>query len=126
MAYVNKKTVNTYTPMLEFKFERQANAAILRIESSMLTALHNTTILAQLDAIIQEGHNHLVVVLSGVQYMNSSGLSLLVSCHTKTSKAGGKAILCNVPASVNTLLDITKLHSILEQEQTLEAALARF
>ncbi len=108
--------------MQEFVFEEAQASYVLKIQTSMLTGLHNSNILNQHDSHIEAGNANLLVDLSGVKYMNSTGLSLLVSLHTKSTKAGGKLMLVQVPQVVTTLLEVTKLNQIIPTADSLESA----
>lgn len=51
---------------------------------------------ATLRTLLEEGHPHLLIDLSAVTYMNSSGLRVLVSTWRKSQKAGGEIALCGL------------------------------
>jgi anti-sigma B factor antagonist len=56
----------------------------------------------------------IVLDLSDVQYMDSSGLGALVSIYVTTKRAGRRLRLINLSARVEELLQITKLLSVFE------------
>lgn len=108
--------------MQEFIFEESEGTYVLKIQTSMLTGLHNSNILKLHESHIEEGLPNIIVDLSGVKYMNSTGLSLLISLHTKSTKTGGKLMLISVPQVVTTLLSVTKLDQIIPIADSLDAA----
>ncbi|MHC4479883.1 MAG: STAS domain-containing protein [Planctomycetota bacterium] len=62
----------------------------------------------------------LVVDLSGLKFMDTSGLATLIEAHLKTEQAGGGMALCGLREPVAEIFDITKvtrLFSICETEQ---------
>lgn len=75
------------------------------------------------DFLAQEG-KHLVVDITGVEAMNSSGLGMLVGAVTTLRKAQGKIVLACVPPIVQNLLTITRLHTVFESYATVEEAVS--
>ncbi len=65
----------------------------------------------------------LVIDLSEMQYMNSSGLNVLITLLTKARKTGGEAIIANEPDIIKKLLVITKLNQVFTVAESTEKAL---
>lgn len=63
-----------------------------------------------------------VVDLSEMEYMNSSGLNVLVNILTKVRNAGGEMVICSVSERINELLVITKLNTVFSVTDTFEEA----
>lgn len=63
--------------------------------------------------------------LSGVRYMNSSGIGVLITLLTKFRNKGGEVVLINPSDQIKKLLIITKLNSIFsivdDEEQAINA-----
>ena len=82
-------------------------------------------LLEQIDKSILSGKRNIVLELSGVRYMNSSGLNVLVNILTKARNAGGEVSVCNVSAKVKDLLVVTKLDTIFHILPSVEEAIQR-
>lgn len=65
-----------------------------------------------LDKAFQEGNKKIIIDMSKVSYINSSGLNLLVRLLTKVRNKGGELVLISLSESVEKLFFITKLNSI--------------
>ncbi|MFH1867523.1 MAG: STAS domain-containing protein [Candidatus Omnitrophota bacterium] len=78
------------------------------------------------DKPIREKAMKIVVNLSSVSYMDSSGLATLVEMLKKTRTYGGKLRLSNLSAKVKSLFEITKLEKLFEIFETKEEAIADF
>jgi len=65
-----------------------------------------------LDLSFQEGYKKLIIDMSQVSYINSSGLNLLVRLLTKVRNKSGELVLIALSESVEKLFFITKLNSI--------------
>ena len=64
--------------------------------------------------------------LGEVEWMNSSGLGLLISSLTTTRNSGGEMKLARATDKITSLLVITKLNSVFESHPTVETAAASF
>jgi anti-sigma B factor antagonist len=63
--------------------------------------------------LAREGKKKILLNLSGVNYIDSSGLGELVSAFTSVHKQGGELKLLNLTKRVHDLLQITKLYTSL-------------
>ncbi len=66
-------------------------------------------------ALIQhtEGsHGRLIVDLTSVSYMDSSGVATLVEVLQYQCRSGGSLILCNLQPNVQSIFEISKLDSV--------------
>jgi anti-sigma B factor antagonist len=72
--------------------------------------------------VIEAGHQRVILDLGGVSYIDSAGLSTLVACYISARKAGGEVKLLNLTKFVRDLLQITRLSTVFETYDNLEAA----
>jgi anti-sigma B factor antagonist len=73
------------------------------------------------DALVG-GAKNIVLDLSDVSYMDSSGIGELVSAFTTTRNSGGNLVLTSLTKRVSDLLQITKLYTVFETFETVDAA----
>jgi anti-sigma B factor antagonist len=66
--------------------------------------------------------NQAAVDISKINYMNSSGLTILIRMLTMYRNVGGEVVLINPSNSVNKVLIITKLNAIFQVLKTKEEA----
>jgi anti-sigma B factor antagonist len=76
--------------------------------------------------VIEAKSQKVVVNLSSVAYVDSSGLATLVEAHQKVKSAGGKLKLTNLSAKVKSLFEITKLEKLFDIQPTEEDAVKSF
>lgn len=74
----------------------------------------------------EEGQNKIILELSELKYMNSTGLNVLINILTKTRKNGGDLVIAGISSKVHELLLVTKLNSVFTVTDTTEDAVARF
>jgi anti-sigma B factor antagonist len=71
-------------------------------------------------------NNHIVLNLSGVNYIDSGGLGTLVALYTTARNAGGAIKLAALTQRVGDLLQVTKLLTVFEVFDTVEEAVKSF
>lgn len=83
---------------------------------------------AMLLSLIEQGHRRLVVDLSDVSFIDSSGLGALVSAlkTLKRSDNGGDVRLARVQAPVVSLLEIIRLNRVFTTYATVEQAVQSY
>lgn len=85
-----------------------ANAAAVRRELLEMVAL---------------GHHYLVLDLGGTTFVDSSGLSVLVSALMAANKVNGKVALLNPTNDVRALIELTRMHEVFAIYADPEAAI---
>jgi anti-sigma B factor antagonist len=77
-----------------------------------------------LAASLERGHTQLVLDLTGVMFIDSTGLSVLLNALRRLTRAGGAmALVCSNP-TVLRLFEITKLDTTFDIHAELEPAIA--
>ena len=69
-----------------------------------------------------EKHPRVVIDLSGVPYMDSSGVATLVEALQAQRKGGGKMVLCSLQPKVMSIFEIARLNMVFTIVDDLEAA----
>jgi anti-sigma B factor antagonist len=64
--------------------------------------------------LISEGKKKIILNLSGVDYIDSSGVGELVSSYTTVRNAGGELKLLNLSQKVRDILNVTKLYTVFD------------
>lgn len=75
---------------------------------------------------LEGGKKNIVVDLSDVKFMNSSGLGMLISGYTSVKNQDGVLKLANATEKINSLLVITKLITIFEHYESVDEAVNSF
>lgn len=73
-----------------------------------------------------DGPDHVVVDLSGVRYMNSSGLGMLIGAMTTARGSGGDLRLAAPGERVVALLEVTQLSGVFQTFDTVDDAVGSF
>jgi anti-sigma B factor antagonist len=80
----------------------------------------------KLHECIELDKKRIVIDLSGVDWMNSTGLGILISSYTTLRNNGGMLKLANVTDKIQSLLTITKLVTVFEAYDSVDDAIASF
>lgn len=75
--------------------------------------------------IVEQGNGKLVLNLEGVGFMDSSGLSVLVSVFKAARLKDGEVVLLRLTPTVRSLIELTRLQQIFEIFDDEATALAR-
>lgn len=81
---------------------------------------------AELYGIIDGDETRLVLDLAGVSTMDSFGVGVLMSAYRRMAKKGGALKLAAVTPRVRSALAITKVDTVIEIHDTVDAACASF
>lgn len=79
-----------------------------------------------LHKLIDDRKTRIIIDLAEVKFMNSSGLGMLIGGLTTVKKANGYYKLANVTEKIESLLIITKLITIFDHYDSVDAALESF
>lgn len=76
--------------------------------------------------LVGAGHARIVLNLGEVSYIDSVGLSTLVASYASARRDGGDLKLLHLTKRVHDLLQITRLSTVFEMYDSLEAAVQSF
>ncbi|MGE0220271.1 STAS domain-containing protein [Mycolicibacterium sp.] len=76
----------------------------------------------ELHAVVERGHKHVVVDLSGIDLIDSSGLGALISGLKVARQAGGDLRLAAPTRQVVSVLELTNLNRVLSTHAAPESA----
>jgi anti-sigma B factor antagonist len=80
----------------------------------------------KLHELIDKGKVKIIADLASVNWMNSSGLGILIGGLTTMRNSGGDLKLANVTDRIQNLLMITKLLTVFDAHDSLDKAIASF
>ncbi|NOY61394.1 MAG: STAS domain-containing protein [Calditrichaeota bacterium] len=99
---------------------------VLQLDGKIMGGPDATAINDKLHELVEAGKTNIVADLAGVNWMNSSGLGILISGLTTIRNAGGDFRLAAVTDRIRSLLMITKLLTVFETFETTEEAIQSF
>jgi anti-sigma B factor antagonist len=111
---------------MELTSREDGDITILTVTGDLVIGEPETTFKKTVTQLLEEGRVNLLVDLSKVGFLDSSGLGALVRALTQSQKEGGQTKLLNAGPQVRKLLQMTKLDSVFELHSDLEAAVSSF
>ncbi len=121
---------------MSYSFTEISKVQLLKIES-LWNADTNRAIIDRIELLIKEGFCNFIIEHKSTPYgqhsaaannnfINSTGLSFLISIFTRARTAGGDVVLYGISESTHQLLALTKLNKTFSTFNALEEALAHF
>ena len=111
---------------MKIKISEKYEAVVIELKGNVMGGDDTKTFNETLHKLIDEGKNRIVIDLSGVKFMNSSGLGMLIGGYTTLKKGDGQLKLANVTDKIQSLLMITKLITIFDSYDSVEEAVKSF
>lgn len=102
------------------------NVIVIALEGSVLGGPDATALNNELHKLVDKRKKQIVVDMSGVQSMNSSGLAMLIEALKTVKDAKGDLKIAAASQKIASLMAMTKLTTIFELYPTLKKAIASF
>jgi anti-sigma B factor antagonist len=111
---------------MELTTREDGRVTILSLRGDLVIGEPEAMFKKTVTRLLEEGQVHLLVDMSQVGFLDSSGLGALVRAMTNSQKEGGQTKLLNAGPQVRRLLEMTKLDSVFELHEDLERAVSSF
>lgn len=98
---------------MKFSLDKKELFVILTIEDEKLNTLNAPDLKSELLILNAEGFRNLILDLSGVQFVDSSGLSAILVANRLCKEANGTLVITGLHPNVSKLVTISQLNSIL-------------
>jgi anti-sigma B factor antagonist len=111
---------------MAIKEKMQGDVALIALSGKLMGGPETMEVHEKVKELVGKKVNKIVIDLGKVKWMNSSGLGALMGSLTTIKNAGGELKLANVTDKVQSLFMITKLITIFETFDSVDAASASF
>jgi len=102
------------------------DVSVMVVRGKLMGGPETISIHDKVKELIEDGKTKVVIDLSNVVWMNSSGLGTMMGCLTSLKNAGGDLKLSSVTEKVKSLFMITKLITIFKTYKNSEEAVEAF
>jgi anti-sigma B factor antagonist len=102
------------------------DVTILDLSGKLMGGVEAASFQRLIKELIADGRTKIVLNLAALDWINSTGLGILISGYTSVRNAGGALRLANVAERIMAVLKMTKLLTVFETSSTEEEALAAF
>ncbi|MGH3341511.1 MAG: STAS domain-containing protein [Carbonactinosporaceae bacterium] len=101
-------------------FSGDQHAGVLRL-TGRLDVRATPDLRPVLHRAVDHGGGDLVLDMSGVEFVDATGLGLLVGVHRRAERRARRLVLRGIPPQCGRLLVVTRLHRILHVEWAVAA-----
>ena len=111
---------------MEIKSNRKGDVLVIKLSGELMGGSEAVNFYSLLYQSIEQDVVKIVVDMQQVNWMNSSGLGMLVSGLTTARSSGGDLKLANLSPRVRRPLEITRLENVFEIYESVDDAIRSF
>ena len=111
---------------MNFNVSERGDIVVLSLNGKIMGGPEATEINGEINKLIDAGKLKIIIDLNEVDWMNSSGLGILIDAVTVLKKNNGALRLVNVSERIRNLLKITKLDTVFDLRESVEEATGTF
>ena len=111
---------------MKYTTKNTKGITVIALSGNVMGGPDATVLNQQIHQLIDGGTKKVVIDLTEVQFVNSSGLGMLIGSLTTMRNAGGELKIAGASKKVETLIQVTKLHDVFDMHKTVSAAIASF
>lgn len=111
---------------MNIKQNAQGEVVVLALSGKIMGGPDHERFLGEVKSLVADGHVDVLIDMSKVSWVNSTGLGILVSGYHTLKKNGGRLKICSVSDRIDNILNVTQLKLVFETYATCEEALASF
>lgn len=111
--------------LVEVKEDAKGDILILRM-NGRLDAISSPSVETKIFDYINHGKHKLLLDFSGVDYLSSAGMRMLLSTSKKLTTLSGKLVICKVVPNVMDVLKMSGFDHVLDFSRTEEDSLRKF
>ncbi len=98
---------------MEVEVEEKGEIVVIRV-GGRLDAASSPQLETKINEIVDKGHFKLVLNLSGVEYLSSAGMRLMLSVSKKLKHLEGKLVACSLSDEVDEVIKMAGFHKVIE------------
>lgn len=114
------------THSMTIKEKMYGDVAVLSLKGNLMGDPDTTDVRDKIYSLLQDDVKKIVLDMSKVKWVNSSGLGTLIAAMTSVKNKGGDMKLAGVTEKVESLFMITQLIKVFKTYENVDRALASF
>jgi len=111
---------------MNFTTTQRGSVTVIAVQGNLMGGPDASALNSTLHEMVTNGTTRVVLNLREVQFMNSSGLGILIGGASTMRNAGGGLAIAEASEKILALITITRLGKVLATYPTLDAAVASF
>jgi anti-sigma B factor antagonist len=109
-----------------FKIEEFSGVSVVELSGRIVLGEESGKLRETVKNLIAAGKKRIVLDMSGVTYIDSAGLGILVAAHVSAKKEGAAVSLCALGQKFREVLQLTRLLTVFDVYDTRAAAIDSF
>ena len=106
--------------------EAQGGVQILDLKGKITIGSGDVQLRETINKLVDEGKKNILINMSEVTTIDSSGIGELVGCYTSVTNKGGKLKLLHLPPKINDVLTVTQLITVFDVYDSEPEAVSSF
>lgn len=94
--------------------EAQGGVQVLDLKGKITIGSGDVQLRETINKLVDEGKKNILINMSEVTTIDSSGIGELVGCYTSVTNKGGKLKLLHLPPKINDVLTVTQLITVFD------------
>jgi anti-sigma B factor antagonist len=111
---------------MKYNISEVYNAVVVSFKGKLLGGPDAQIFQNQISSFLEQGKKNIIIDMSDVKYVDSSGIGNIIKAFSTVKDAGGKLKLAGLTDKIKGVLNIVKLDRIFEQFPTVEEASKSF
>ena len=111
---------------MNYTVDERYGSVVIELKGKVMGGPDAETFRETLHELIEDDKTNVVVDLSNVKFMNSSGLGILIGGLTTMRNAGGDLKICAATENIRSMLMVAQLMKVFDHYDTLEDALEAY
>ena len=108
---------------MKIQMEEKDRGVVIKLNGNIIGIPDETEFDNAIKSMVSKNKLNIVVDLGDISYINSTGLGIILRGYISIKNAGGSFKLASLNKKLKTLLEITKLNSIIDIHNSVESAL---
>jgi anti-sigma B factor antagonist len=109
----------------DYKINKHQKIVSIDFNGRLMDRMEAVGINVEIEDLLAEGNQNYVIDLSNLEYMNSTGLNILLNLTNKAKESGGDVVIASVSPRIESLFTVTKLDSVFNIAKNKEEAMVR-
>ena len=111
---------------MKIKQNPQGEVMVLELSGKIMGGPDFDKFKGEITDLIEKGFTNVILDMSGVPWINSTGLGILITGYHSLKAAEGSMKICNVKERVLSIFYISQLENIFQVFETMDEAMASF
>lgn len=111
---------------MNIKQSPMGDVMVLNLSGKIMGGPDHEKFQTEIKTLVSAGHVDILLNMARVNWVNSTGLGILVSAFHTLKKNGGQLKICEVSDRIDNILNVTQLKLVFETYDSCDEALASF